>query len=72
LCECAPGGGDERAHARRIFFPRIPGTSVCVNESTPHGLTVAIASATFSAESPPARITGIRERSTTARLTDQS
>ena len=54
------------------FFPRFPGTSVCVNESTPHGRTSAIARATLSAESPPARITGIRERSTTARAIDQS
>ena len=54
------------------FFPRLPGTSVWVKESTPHGRTAAIACATLSAESPPARITGIRERSTTARATDQS
>ena len=46
-------------------------------ETTPNSIVhpetgEVIPSATFSAESPPARITGIRERSTTVRLTDQS
>src|SRR5713226_10712777 len=54
------------------FLPRWPGRSVWVNESTPHGCTAAIACATLSADKPPARMTGIRERSTIVRLTDQS
>src|SRR6266851_2543785 len=54
------------------FLPRCPERSVWVNESTPHGRTAAIACATFSADKPPARMTGISERSTIVRLTDQS
>ena len=54
------------------FFPRFSGRSVWVKESTPQGRTAAIACATLSDESPPASITGIRERSATARATDQS
>lgn len=45
---------------------------MCFSESTPHGLTTRIASATFSRDRPHVRITGRLTRLTTARLISQS
>ena len=54
----------------RIY--NLTGRLVWVRESTPQGPTRAIASATFSTASPPARMTGTATASTIRRLTLQS